>query len=763
MEYKTENDKTDNQQNAESLLAIYEDYLWIVRQHEQFMLLTLSDNIAEMQKERMYPEGYEFPWKITELDENEKQEFADFCANDISGSNNKSYVVLQHIVEKENNCPPPAIAFPPYSRTTMGFNMPSTIERCTVCFPNNITLGNTEFLVDGRYKVVYTGEAAKDKTIYDCISNPDLFTEFSVMLKLSEAYRKNGYVKDEKFERAANDIYAEEMIAVNENNILELIGSFAETVKGICNEKYEDKSNPKNNKKSSYKNFIKAKKDGFLQLPDNFWDYVNIRHFIRHQWETLNELESYMPKQVTDEENKRSERARSYLKFFGKPMFLRMRGYVDVLHQMQKVICEIDPDRLIRDKDERYGEFVKRVREAYQQNPNRQLKVEINYPLPSDKFLLIYGDMQKISPDIMVADDVCVDREDFSDMFERMENYKKRSNFLETFHDLESYAIEFCIMHGRNCNSKGNNLTVRDAWDYLEEKKVISREECEKWHEYTDLRRDISHFYFNENLKDKLDAIEEKYPKDWQELANKITDAGPNIKKIRDGVYEYTNTDGNVVELDRNRHKILSGFDEPKPQDRKPRRNNRDSDTHWEDYSNGVSYELNAKNWVESVKLPNGVEVNFKENSIDFDERTHWYPNAEAFNALKTVGSIVMTDKDLAVLRYKVGSDSVDFENKDRLLIDYTHTLWLDCEGRLKRFEYKQSKDNIIIAEFRKTQKGKNLIELNDGTSVLINGKNMTVFHGDYVLRNNARIEFAKSYDKAPMLLNKFIKRGYGR
>ena len=780
------------------LTSIYEDYLYMVREHEQLLLLMTSEKLAERFKKLMYPEGYNFSWNITPLNENEKKKFADFIANDFRGDGKKSYIVLQHIKDKENNGKPPVYTHFSYENRDVGLDLPSMIERYSISYPKGATFGSTEFLIDGHYKAVYTGEKEKNRPLETGLNDVKLLTEMKLMLKIGEALRKNGYVKDDKFASMVEDIYVDELMIINENNILEILGSFAEKVKDICNEKYGDKNNKKDNKNDSHKNFVKAQKDGFMKLPINFWDYVNIRNFMRHQWEGLDELESFMPKQITDDKQKRIDRVSAYLDFCGKPIFLRLKSYLKALHQMQRIIGEVNPNRIIRGVSEENEKFVKRVKAAYLKNPHQELKVEANYPLPSDEFLILGGDLAAISPNIKIVDDVpgfdCLyeDMEDtlladkeasealpddenisegnriFEHMFARMEDYIKRSLFLGNFHTLECAAISHCIRHGRNCNEDGKNLTVRGAWDYLEKINVITRDDCEKWQGYTDLRRKVSHFYFSESLRNKLSKVGDKYYTDLLAIAKKLDTAAPVVTKKGDGIFEYKNVDGHVVVLDHNRHKILSGLDAPKPEEQNQKdsqkKDKADEKTYTVSYRNGVSFELNKEtNWIESVKLPNGVAVNFGERSIDFDDRTHWYSDAESFNALKTVGSMVMTDKDMAVLKYKVGSEPADFENKEKLLIDYTHTLWLERGDRLKKFEFKQSKDNVIVAEFKKTQKGQNLIELNDGTGVLMNGKNMAVFHGNCMLRNNNRAEFAKSYDKALLTLDKFIKRGNGR
>ena len=66
---------------AKVLMDVYNDYLYMVREHEQLLNLTSVDELAEYQTEEMYPDGYDFPWKIEVLNEEEAQEYADYTAN----------------------------------------------------------------------------------------------------------------------------------------------------------------------------------------------------------------------------------------------------------------------------------------------------------------------------------------------------------------------------------------------------------------------------------------------------------------------------------------------------------------------------------------------------------------------------------------------------------------------------------------------------------------------------------------------------------
>lgn len=98
-------------------------------------------------------------------------------------------------------------------------------------------------------------------------------------------------------------------------------------ISDICHARYHEK------KRSD--DIQKAQKEGFLSLPDNFGDYFNIRNFLRHQWDTLNDLDDFSLKQSQENRRIRSQRAASLLKCCDKTVYQRMIYFVDALHQMQ--------------------------------------------------------------------------------------------------------------------------------------------------------------------------------------------------------------------------------------------------------------------------------------------------------------------------------------------------------------------------------------------------------------------------------------------
>ena len=746
------------------LKAIYDDYLYMVRQHEFWLLSLPKTEFAEELKNRLCPDGYNFPWKFDVLNEEEKEDFQNFAANNCGGSDNKTYITLQHIKKEEDTYKPAVFNISPYIGSVVCMTLPSMVERYKLSYPQGVTLGQTEFHIDGRYKAVYIGEKNKDKLVDDLLNDQTLLTEISLMINMGERLRKNNYVPDDTLENMITEVYTDEWLNAEENNILEVIGTFAEKVKDICNEKYEDNADKKDNQNESVKNMIKAQKEGFLNIPKFFDNYFELRNFIRHQWESLDELEYYMPKKP--QEGKRERREKAYCYLCDKPLFSRLESYLRVLQQMQRIISTINPNYLIRRPFEEYDRFIRRVKATYKQNPAQKLEVEVNYQLGDDHVFNLENDFGEIFSKVKIVESVPGLDNDFVFMINRMEDYKKRSCFLQSFHAVECATIGHCIRRGKTCNDRGKNLTVYDALDYLKKIGIITRSECERWKQYGKLRNKLSHRYFSTDLKNSLETVYEQYCEDLQIMQKKMCDASPIATKIREGIFEYQNKDGKIVTLDHINHKIVPNEDRPRQQLTTQAKAMAKSDkkTPIQDYYNGLKFKFD-KDKIAEVQLPNGVVIDLKNRSIEWDDKTRWYTNSKEKNVLQTNSSAVWTDKNLNVTKIFINNRPISFCAGDRLLIDYHHSLVLSGNNKIREFIVKNSENNEITAKFNHTTSdASDLISFNDGTKVFLSPREeTTIMHNGKTLRYNTIEEFAKTYVELQISPQEIIKHGNGR
>ena len=178
--------------------------------------------------------------------------------------------------------------------------------------------------------------------------------------------------------------------------------------------------------------------------------------------------------------------------------------------------------------------------------------------------------------------------------------------------------------------------------------------------------------------------------------------------------------------------------------------------------SNGMELELSDKKIV-GVKLPNGVRVNMARGSIQWDDFTHWYTDAENFNVLQTSKSKFITDKGFMVTEYLEKNHEVPFYSTDNLLVDGRHHVLINARGLLSAFKFKSDDGQVVQTYFEHTKDGKDLISFVDGTVIEMMGKEINITHNGKKLTYDNRQEFAETYDGKQISAQQIIKNGVQR
>ncbi len=724
----------------EELTAIYDDYLYISRQQERIINTSSLEELEYAQKERMNPERPDMAlsWHISALKNQEKQEFKDFIDDDINNDGTHSYVTLQHVKTEEDRGFIKKYAIPPYRLTYLNMQLPSTLERCTIAYPADCKLGDTTFFIDGMYKAVYTGKL-KDAQLSDIVRDMDLLNELYMVISYLEYLDKNNYVGMDNFVKSLRDICAAERVVANENIILECLGSFAAKVLDMCRETYIGHKT-KYTKQENRLALDTAEQEGLIKSADAFQEYVNIRHFLRHQWDTLDDLGYFTPGGAKENKNTRQEYVASYLKLCDKSIVQRMKSYIDVLHQLQHVINILNPNRIIRYNDESNNKFIDRVLTAHFVNVENgidtQIYAELNYPLVDKKYKTLNQRLHYKVPVVNVVDEY----PDDSYRYEQINYHVLRSYFLQSF-----TSVECMVM--RHCQIRGQNMKKQEAWEYLEKIGFHSPAEAKKWRHYSHLRNVLSHNYYSDRLRQKLCDQEKEYDQDLKILADKLWDNGPDVIKLRPGVYEYTHSDGLVVRLDYNQHKVLyvgnvetdtKNSDKPTP-DIKPIA-----------FKNGIDFQISGKQ-ITSVSLPSGITVNMNDGGIDFGSVAHLNTNTDNFSILRTSNSKMVLDTGYRVTEYKESKKPVPFRNGDNWRIDNKHQISLDTNCRIKEIKFKTPENQILRVVFDYSVMGCKLMFLNDGTMILSRGQEVAIRHNGKTLTFDTRQEFADTYTKKAM------------
>ena len=730
----TQKYKSLSQKQINELTAIYDDLLFITRQHEYLLRSTYVENLAVEHAQETHPDMLGGPWMSELTTRKEKQDFHDVVNNDARGDGTKTYVILKHIKSQDDRETAKTYAIPPYNLITINMQLPSLIERFRVLFPENATFGNTEFIIDGLFKATYIDKKNKDKSLSHLIGDNGMVNDLGLLLDLLDGIRITGYDED-KFQRTVLNTYATERVCANENIILECLGLFADKVQDFARQLYGDP-----NQKQTYEynvNVLKqAEQDKFILSADFLIDVMNIRHLLRHQWDTLDELGWFDEKQAQENKKTRDSYVASYLKYCDTTLVQRMKFYVKALEHVQYIIQAVNQNWIIRNPQESNNKFTARLKDLYKQNPN--ITVELNHHLYDKKYFSLNSILHKLFPNIKIADNY----PDFDTRKKKIDEWYARSCFLQDF-----AAIECVVM--RHCQNRGKNLKSNDAWADLKNTGVLTSEQSDIWREYSLLRNDLSHNNFDEKLRKKLFATRDKFKQDAHALAQKLFEISPNVSKRQTDVYEYIHPDNLSVVLDYNKHKVLPD-DYMDEQLLKQIRH--------EITPTGIEFDVTDKEIIK-IKLPNGVTVNLDAQSINWDVKTHWVTNNDQIHILQTDNSKIIVDKYFRVMEYTERNRAKKFRAGDGWMLDGRHPIVLDSGNRIKEFKFKTFLNNIIKTAFLYKKDGQCLIMFSDGTTVSQSNKDMTVMHNGKTLTFNNRQEFAATYIAPQNIVQQSVTR----
>ena len=269
------------------------------------------------------------PWKIEPITAAEREAYVKFVKGQDETGNKYSYISLYHINEEEDaNLPKVKYCSDKYSETTIDLDLPCPVERYDVAYVKNQKMKDAILLIDGKFHVEYTGERYKDMFTDEALNNPKMQVEFRIMLQLADYYdfnkNKLNHIYTEKdmyahFGKLMTKITAAEALSEYENKILDLMGMYASKAQEAVRLVFP--------KKNSTEAWQAAEKEGLINSAETMRHYLNIRHLLRHQWDSLDSLGNFSPGNSKEHENVRKEYIKSYRMFFDKTLHDRIKEY----------------------------------------------------------------------------------------------------------------------------------------------------------------------------------------------------------------------------------------------------------------------------------------------------------------------------------------------------------------------------------------------------------------------------------------------------
>lgn len=782
----------------QDLLAVYRDYISLVRNLEQVVRRYKPLNLANYQITRLYEgEVIDNPWEVEEISPEARRAYADFIANKSPERGAHYCFVSVNYTSAQLRSEEPGIFSTPedFAVYSAGNSLPARIERYVAAYEKGETLEDARFVISGRWLMKYNHDA-KGKTLADAFADEWIEKRFQSMLDVLALLppEKSRY-SEKDVETAQTEALSSALIAPFENVLLSSLAALSEESNGIMRELF--------GRRAGQNYMAQAESEGLLPSAAAFQDCLNIRHLMHHQWDTLDGIGKFNERETVKNVSVRRRYLDSYCRLCDRPLLERLDSYVGTAKSFAPLVSALNPDLLIRGENESNSKFVARIKEYARANPEAALLVETNYPYGSDKKEALIKNVAKLFPSAAVIDRSGMDIDGF---LERVAGYLYRKNYLEVFQQIEYKMSQFCLFNGKNVQPSA-------AWAYFRNKKMLSAEEAERWAEFKQLRNDLSHKYLDVALSARLEKLCAAFMQAAIILEDRIDAASPVVSLQEGNVYRAVHKDGRIVDIDYAERRILSvsritdtsaanrspapvsdnaGHLRPsaaassRPSESRVPDNSRPSDirntaeakTHSErrmpnrsrpgssktpsssrrpyieEYPNGISIAV-AGTDVVSCRLVNGVLVHLQKGRVDAPDGSKLYLNGSERCFLTLKGGVkLITDRRFQVLNYIVSGRSVSIAKNETMKFPNGHGISLDNRGFLNCEEFSGT-GGAVVRLFYKTDARQPAVRFSDGTAISLSSGGIRVFHAGKELTYRTRKAFAESYGGLPSALNR--------
>lgn len=707
-----------------NLLGIYQDYMQLVRGLEYMAQVCGVNHMSGILMKELYGKAAaHMPWHFSRVTDFEKQHYIDMVNAKPRGNSDYAYLNLFHTNTAMDSSLPYLTSIPDsYEMSSMDMSLPSPVERYLLAYPKDAKIGDVEILLDGKYNVTYTG-SEKDIPIKNLFENRVMHTELRLLMNMVDYFESHQQEFGRGLPAEIKNIWASEAMADFENLALEMLGSFADKTQEVCRQLYGGRQG------DDY--WKRAEQAGFISSALAMQDYINLRHLMRHQFDSLDSLGSFGRRSTEKNNAMRAKQLESYQRICGKSLIQRYKGYVAILDDLRKVISNTHPDYIVREQGLSNNKFVAKLKDLSKENPQKTLYIEVNYMLGSDKHKAIIRNIHKVVPNVQIVDEIDFNKPDFRSL---EFDYMQRAQFFKLQNNLENHLMSYCLGQGKDCNRS-------EAWEYVSRGQLLTYDEKKKWLEYCKLRNDLSHNHFDIGLRRHLNEIMPQYLKDVCALDNKVFDYLPVWRMVDKDIFETSTKKGVKVRINYQTREIsLNG---------EVRNNNPllpavHAKTHADEYDNGMCIS-SAGTKVVSCRLPNGIFIDLCKQRVIFPDQSKLYLNGQSMNVFKTSDGKVITDKDFHVTEYEDKGKMRRIHPNDTCVLG-RHHISTDKNSRWQTLEYVFEGNRKAKLQISGSAKNAQ-IRFSDGTVLEIAAGQASLSHNGKELSYSTRKEFVASYN----------------
>lgn len=725
------------------LFATFREYVSLATNLEAILRKSHINGLAQLSVLKYYEEG-KSPWHFAMATPEEQERYKNFVAQGKTKDLPKeAYVSLNLTSPKHQNDEAGIMAVPSsFAYYCGGHTLPHRIERYVVAAQKNETLEDLTLVVDGKYTIKYKGKNTQAE-LMEALRNPDF--EMGLMIALdtvSMLPNKNIEYDEENIKKAEIEALATATTAQVENILLDTLSLMAEEsnkiIKNIMGKRVG----------SSY--LAQAEKEEILPSASAVQDYLNIRHLLHHQWDTLDSMGKFNETEVIKNASVRSRFLDSYARLCDKPLKERIKAYTEATEYFLPLVIILNENIIKKENQESNSKFLKRFQEFAQSHKGKTIFVMVGYDSDEKKQSLA-NNIQKIYPNVQFIDKI--NENDMEYMGELVKSYQERRQFIDIFQDMEYRISQYCLYLGKN-------YTPMIAWDFVRRGNVINQEEAKRWSEYKKLRNDLSHRYMDKALNETITEIMPQFIEDALQLKIELEKRTPVIHIVQDNIYRATHANGLVVDIDFANKKVLS-ITNARGQTTKPiyktDPKTQKKHVYTEEYANGTSITMAGTDIV-SCRMNNGVTVSKEKKYIRYSNGVAIYLDSPENIYITTLNSEkIIMDKRFKVQKYISHGRSINFHRNENSTLGNGHQISIDTYGEINKDTWVNRDNKKIQSTYRRA--GDTLyFEYSDGTKIQVTSDNIRIFHQDTELTYENRKKFAESYTDTPLQLSIYKK-----
>lgn len=710
-----------------SLLLIYQEYISLVKYLDKLNEQVSSSKLAQIGAKKIY--GTEkSPWQVSLAVEKDQLDYKNFINNQAIDSDNHNCYVSLNLTTPSNLKTGKSIISAPedYEINQQENNLPHRIERYTTAAKKDEILADVKFIIEGKYVIKYEGEGSSS-ALHEMLNDEGFKNKLNCILDCLTRYPENAdELPQKKDKEIKTEVMVSAIVSPIENTILDMLSLMADETHKIIKSIL--------GKRKGNRFLAQAEKEGLINSASTLQDYLNIRHLIHHQWDTLDNIGKFNENELLKKEGVRQQYLNSYCSLCNKSFNERIKAYTKAAKEFITLIQILNPQLFIQKENENIETFLQRIVKEYQQLSEQQIYVQTNKETSANKKYLVKK-LKEVYPTKKIID-ITGTECSFDELETLLRNCTKRRLFSELYQTIEYKAGLYCLLAGKN-------YTTNYVWDYMRRKHFLSPEDVDKWVEYKKLRNELSHQYLNEEINKKMYNIFPEFIENTMQLEKKIDASMPIVVLIENDIYEARHKNGKIVRIDFGQKKVLSVNNEVQYQPHNNTPSAHRLKLHTEEYDNKTSI-TTTDTQVISCELKNGMGINFDQKKLEYSDGTKICINNDRIYIIAKHEKII-TNNNFEVKKYIVGNREINLHRNENCNFNQTHQItiknhkitgeqWVKTDGTRLNIRYS-------------ADKGKALLELPDKTLIVFENNRIRVYHDNIELTYSTRREFAKTYN----------------